>query len=472
MKEPVTLENYNIKREKIITRNANLLGIVLNGKEQRLDARLAALKKEYRNSCGGKVPYHVPVLTDQALVGSRLYRFCSMLPKGADLHVHDLSLLPWKEQIELLSERDEFYINTDKIHYDLIRVDAEKEVPKGYCRFRDAMAQGLVTEEELRTEWTILGAEAKNINVWDWFEELFVRHAVLSDYPAFAEAYYRKTFRYYIEHGIYHVEIHLLMLGKAEDSVEYIKTVRRIYYEVKRENPIFHVKIIGAGLKADNEHQDASRECFLNTVYAQEQVKDDFDPEHITDFVIGYDLINEEDGNLPLKDFAPMLLQAKEKYPDMHLYMHGGESLSAENENLVDAYLLGVSRVGHGLNLYRYPGLLERYARSEICLEVCVISNQTLGYTRDVRSHPAVEYLRRGVAVALCSDDPVYQEHETLTDDFFAATLCWNLDLADLKQLGINSIMYSGLDSREKTELLRAYRERWNNFVDEALKLF
>ena len=167
-----------------------------------------------------------------------------------------------------------------------------------------------------------------------------------------------------------------------------------------------------------------------------------------------------------------MLLQAKETYPDIHLYMHGGESLSAENENLVDAYLLGVSRVGHGLNLYRYPGLLERYARAEICLEVCVISNQTLGYTRDIRSHPAVEYLRRGVAMALCSDDPVYQENETLTDDFFAAALCWNLNLADLKQLGINSIVYSGLDPREKTELLRAYRGQWNSFIDEALQTF
>ena len=472
MKEPVTLENYNSKREKIIARNANLLGVVLNEKEQRLDERLSRLKREYRDGCGGKVPYHVPVLTDRALTESRLYRFCSMLPKGADLHVHDLSLLPWKEQIELLMEREEFFINTDQLHYDLIRVDAGGKVPAGYVRFRDAMEQGIVTEEELQTEWTILGAAKKGIGVWDWFEELFVRHAVLSDNPGFAEAYYQKTFRYYIAHGIYHVEIHLLMLGRPEDSVEYIKTVRRVYYEVKKECPFFFVKIIGAGLKADNEHQDASRECFMNTVYAQQQVKDESDPEHSTDFVIGYDLINEEDGNLPLRDFAPMLLQAREKYPDMHLYVHGGESLNAENENLVDAYLLGVSRVGHGLNLYRYPGLLERYARAEICLEVCVISNQTLGYTRDIRSHPAVEYLRRGVAVALCSDDPVYQEHETLTDDFFAAALCWNLTLADLKQLGINSIMYSGLDHREKTALLRAYREQWNAFVEKALTIF
>ena len=150
----------------------------------------------------------------------------------------------------------------------------------------------------------------------------------------------------------------------------------------------------------------------------------------------------------------------------MKLYIHGGESLSAENENLIDAYLLGVSRVGHGLNLYRYPDLHRRYAKSETALEVCVISNGALGYTRDIRNHPATEYLRTGVAVTLCSDDPAYMENETLTDDFFAATVCWNLSLADIKQLGINSIMYSGLDDEVKYDSLHRFNDIWNQFID------
>ena len=116
--------------------------------------------------------------------------------------------------------------------------------------------------------------------------------------------------------------------------------------------------------------------------------------------------------------------------------------------------------------------MLTRYANSEICLEVCVISNQTLGYTTDIRVHPATEYLRRGVAIALSSDDPTYQENETLTDDFFAGTVCWDLDIADLKQLGINALMYSGLDSYEKRKALRNYREKWQEFVDKALAEF
>ena len=472
MDETITLENYEEARRALIEANANPLGVVLSEKERALDGVLTALKKEYKAACGGSVPYHVPVLTDKALTASRLYRFCSLLPKGADLHVHDLAQLPLGELTALLAERDEFYINVDRVHYDLVRVDAGQPVPAGYVRFRDALADGTVTEDELRLHWTILGADAHGMSVWDWFEELFEKHAVLSNYNEFALAYYDRTFRYYCRLGILHTEIHLLLMDELDACAAYVETVREAYYRVRRDYPYLSVKVIGAGLKHARDNLEITKKCFLNPLYAHENIKDCFDPSHPTDFVIGFDLINEEDTNLPLRAFAPMLLRAKKQYPEMHFYIHGGESLDAQNDNLVDAYLLGVSRVGHGLNLYRYPDLLERYAKSEICLEVCPISNQTLGYTRDLRNHPAAEFLRRGVAVSLCSDDPTYQENETLTDDFFAAALCWNLDLADLKQLGINSIQYSGTTQREKTALLKAFREKWTEFVDRALNEF
>ena len=151
----------------------------------------------------------------------------------------------------------------------------------------------------------------------------------------------------------------------------------------------------------------------------------------------------------------------------MKLYIHGGESLMADNENLIDAYLLGASRVGHGLNLYRYPDLQSRYVKAEICLEVCPISNERLEYTKDLRNHLATEYLKSGVTMALCSDDPTYMEYQTLTDDFFAATVCWNLDLSDIKQFGVNSIMYSGLDEDYKRIALKNYKILWDAFIDK-----
>lgn len=462
----ITLENYEEKRNELIAENSNLTGLVMRENEKRLAEVLEKLKEEYRESCGGKIPYGMPVLTDKNLTSSRLYGFCSKMPKGADLHVHDMSLLPAKELVKLLLTKEEFFINADRKSYDL-KV-SKTDIP-GYMKFCDAVNTGYYTEAEIIENWTVAGAEKSKLGIWDYFEQLFERHAVLSSNPTFAAEYYDYTFRYYCKKNIQHVEIHLMLTDSIDESADYLKTVRQAYYNVKKDYPYFTLKIIGAGVKADSDNIDLTKKCFLNTSYVKEIIKDESDSENPTDLVVGFDLVNEEDTSLPLHKFAPMLLKVKKQYPDMKLYIHGGESLEATNENLIDAYLLGVSRVGHGLNLYRYPDLHKRYVDAEICLEVCPISNQTLGYTKDIRNHPATEYLRSGAALALCSDDPAYMENETLTDDFFAAVVGWNLGLSDIKQLAINSIVYSAMTVKEKTKALKAYNALWNKFIDEIL---
>ena len=68
--------------------------------------------------------------------------------------------------------------------------------------------------------------------------------------------------------------------------------------------------------------------------------------------------------------------------------------------------------------------------------------------------------------ITICSDDPAYQEHVTLTDDFFAAIVCWDLGLAEIKQLCMNSITYSCLDDVQKEELMQSWNEQWEAFLD------
>lgn len=470
MQPDITLETYEEKRRELLGANANLRGLVLREPEEKLDRFLSRLKEEYRKSCAQKFIYDVPVLTNPDLRSSRLYQFCSRLPKGADLHVHDMALLPVCELVPLLVSCPEFCINADRRSYDLLWVDNGQAVPAGYMRFSEAVQSGFYTHDDLLKNWTIVGAKDSGLGIWDYFETLFKKHSALSSNSSFAAKYYDYAFRYYCRNHIMHVEIHMMLTDSIDECADYLMAVRQAYYGVKKDYPYFTVKIIGAGVKADRENIELTKKCFLNASYAQEVIKDESNPERVTDFVIGFDLVNEEDSSLPLHSFAPMLLKVKKLYPNMRLYIHGGESLDAENVNLIDAYLLGVSRVGHGLNLYRYPDLHARFIQAEICLEVCPISNQRLGYTPDIRSHPATEYLRSGMAIALCSDDPSYMENQTLTDDFFAAVIGWNVGLADLKQLGINSIMYSGLDEEEKYASLKAYNRLWNDFVSEMLR--
>jgi adenosine deaminase CECR1 len=62
------------------------------------------------------------------------------------------------------------------------------------------------------------------------------------------------------------------------------------------------------------------------------------------------------------------------------MILHSGETNFRDNENLVDAILLGTKRIGHGFDLLRHPELEKIVIEKEICLECCPLSNMILGY--------------------------------------------------------------------------------------------
>ena len=146
------------------------------------------------------------------------------------------------------------------------------------------------------------------------------------------------------------------------------------------------------------------------------------------------------------------------------LYLHSGETNWAENENLYDAVLLGATRIGHGLALIRHPLLMEIVKARGIAVEVCPISNQVLGYVPDLRNHPAAHYINAGIAVVLSPDDPAIMGH-SLSHDFYTAFMAWGLDLRSLKQLAMNSLLYSAMKPDEKQRALAAWNLRWASFV-------
>ena len=149
MQPEITLENYEEQRRALLEANANLNGIVLREQERELDARLSALKLDFIQSCGSSSLYDIPVLAEPELCSTPLYRFCSRLPKGADLHVHDMALLPPGELIPLLRSCPEFCINADRRSFDLKCTAPDGSIPEGYLRFSEAMSSGYYTEPEL-----------------------------------------------------------------------------------------------------------------------------------------------------------------------------------------------------------------------------------------------------------------------------------------------------------------------------------
>ena len=178
-------------------------------------------------------------------------------------------------------------------------------------------------------------------------------------------------------------------------------------------------------------------------------------------------MVNEEDASKPLSDYADYFLSEEVQNSGLKLFLHCGESLREDNTSVIDAYMLGAERAGHGFNLYRFPELMEKYIEKGVALEVCPISNYRLGYVEDLRLHPALTYLRNGVPVIICSDDGLYLSESPLVDDFYEAILCWDLSLGDVKALCKNSITYSGLTDQEKNRLMQAWEAQWDRFIQE-----
>lgn len=148
------------------------------------------------------------------------------------------------------------------------------------------------------------------------------------------------------------------------------------------------------------------------------------------------------------------------------MILHAGESVDKNNNNLVDAVLLGTKRIGHGFALAKHPHLQEIVKKEKICIECCPVSNIVLGYTLDLRTHPVRAFLHQGIPVSISPDDPGFFDAEGVTLDYVYVFMAWDLDLADLKQLCVNSLDYSLISDEEKERLRPLFHERWQRFLE------
>ena len=66
-----------------------------------------------------------------------------------------------------------------------------------------------------------------------------------------------------------------------------------------------------------------------NAVYVSLNLKDTV--AGLKDFLVGLDLVNEEDLSVRLTDFKELLANARKQNPNLHLTLHAGESLKSDN---------------------------------------------------------------------------------------------------------------------------------------------
>jgi len=143
----------------------------------------------------------------------------------------------------------------------------------------------------------------------------------------------------------------------------------------------------------------------------------------------------------------------------LHILCHAGETGGAEAVR--DAVeILGAERIGHGIAIMHDPALAESIARRRVVLENCLASNLSTGALAKqigksnvtFADHPLAEFMKRGIPVALSTDDPAMFHTDLLTEYSRAQSL--GLSQTQLLQLAEQSFHAAFLPAIEKRRLL------------------
>jgi len=409
---------------------------------------------------------------------SVLFQFIKQMPKGGILHLHAGAIGDADWIIEKARSLPEMYIYwDDKSNQNIIKGSLcafrKSDIPEGYRQVSQLLSEDPTAYDEIRS---LLVFEEEmdmdSVDIWQEFQSVFGRINDFVHYQPVYEDYIVHGLQIFIDDNIQHVELRGPFLDIAYDldhprgtmGIEtFANSLENIRKRIQNIDPGFSLKFIHCSLRF-NDRPTIWNE--MQTVYKHRLLY----PEMLK----GFDLVAEEDaGHSTLfhaYEFLRLDSLEKSHGVTLPLYLHDGESNWASVSNLYDAVLLDTKRIGHGYNLFRFPSLVDRVRQKDICMEVNPLSNQILGYIRDLRNHPASTYLRRGINCTINSDDPLIFDYHGLSYDFWSVFLAWELDLAALKKLTQNSIVYSVLSAEEKQKALSIWNERWNEFVDSMLE--
>lgn len=165
--------------------------------------------------------------------------------------------------------------------------------------------------------------------------------------------------------------------------------------------------------------------------------------------VVGFGLSNDERRG-STSDFAGAFAIAERA--GLSRFPHGGELRGPDHiRTCLDT--LHPTRLGHGVRVAEDPALLDRVVEAGIALEVCPVSNVSLGVYSDLTSVPLPTLLEAGATVALGADDPLLFGSR-LAAQYATMRAAHDLDDPTLAELARMSIRASSApaDVRQKAE--------------------
>lgn len=413
-----------------------------------------------------------------------IYNALYSMPKGASLHQHEFAFNPASWVVRELTYENVVYFDEEDQKIRVCPISSicppsaipmseyrKKSCPTGCEKCLEALDKDLEKHFMITKEEAERSIKEGADYTWTRFDILFVNKFEMLNYLPFFKKYYMQGFQEFVNQGIYHLEMRwfideslLTETGERIDAIQMYDLLKEMETELQRNNP-------------DLPYKPTIRYILLDVrVNELDQIDKLLEKaillkKHFGDLIVGYDLASKEAGSTMYR-LVPVLLN-KKKYEEQHgvelpFVFHAGETLILNDDNLLDAILLGTKRIGHGIALSQHPYLMDLVKTRGIAIESNPVSNHMLRYTGDLRNHPHRVLLANGVILIISSDDPGLFDYEGVTHDWFIAAFSWELDLSGLKQLALNSIRHSLLLDNEKTELERGWLVSWEKWVDEV----
>jgi adenosine deaminase CECR1 len=451
--------------------------VQLNEKEQILNKHLLAMQQKM--IAHYKATHFFPparnfYASKKHVEQTPLFNILKKMPKGGILHLHSGAMGDAQWVVDKAISLPEMYVywgeSNDQYVKGQLHAYPPNKAPNGFQQVQTLAKQADSFQKELHGFLTFdAEMDRDSVDIWAEFERVFQRINGFITYEKVAADYLLHGIDLLIQDNIQHAEFRTFfgprfydLQGNKASLEAYASLMNKIQAVAKQKDPDFTLNMIHQSLRFFD------KEKIWSDMQEVHQFRRDFPR-----WIRGFDLVAEEDaGHTTLYHVDEFLkLDSLEKATGVSvpLFLHDGESDWASTSNLYDAVLLGTKRIGHGFNLFRFPNLIEEVKARDICVEVNPLSNQILGYIRDLRIHPASTYLRRGVNCIISSDDPLIFDYQGLSYDFWAIFLAWELDLKALKKLCKNSISYSALPDDQKAAAMQVWEKRWEKFVDETL---
>jgi len=472
-------QNYNEARKALVaTDSAKRFSadVLLTPEENILNEKLVALRTRMKSRYDslGFFPPSRPFHDYKTHVEQTdLFKLFRNMPKGAIHHLHPTAGVDFKWLIDEVIRYPEGHVywggpSPEYIKGE-IRFFGPEEIPSGFRSVSELSKSDDHFKEELFELLTLTHETVvDSLDIWVEFQNVFERIEGAYSYKPLFGDYVENVAQNLIDDNIMHMETRMFFSPKysidASGRTVYfpidttLQVLKKTEKNIRNLHPGFTHKAIYTSLRFFSE------ERISKELVAAYQLRKKY-PE----FIKGFDLVAEEDkGNSTryFKNSWDTRDSLQKVYGvDMPLYLHDGESNSQTIENLYDAVLLDSKRIGHGFNLMNFPEVIKLVKQKDICIEVSPLSNQILGYVKDLRLHPASLMLRHGVQCSISSDDPAIFGYAGLSYDYWYATMAWELDLRDIKKLVFNSLTYSTLDEIEKQEALVALLKSWEQFV-------